>query len=53
MIFNEAETRHLLATFKYRDHSLESALRATTAEANDRARCPEYVLDVPMPSKLP
>jgi hypothetical protein len=36
MIFNEAQTRRLLATFKYMDHSLENALSATTGEANDR-----------------
>jgi hypothetical protein len=47
MIFNEAQTRRLLATFKYMGHSLENALRATTGEANDQAVCPEYVLDVP------
>ncbi len=47
MIFNEAQTRRLLVTFKHMDHSLENALRATTGEANDRALCPEYVLDVP------
>ncbi len=52
MIFNEAQTRHLLATFKYMDHSLENALRATTDEANARALCPEYVLDVPTGQQL-
>jgi hypothetical protein len=32
MIFNEAQTRPLLATFKYMDHSLENALSARLAK---------------------
>jgi|GEM_PF-4175647 hypothetical protein len=50
MIFNQAQTRCLVATFKYMDQSLENALRAATGEANDQALCPEYVLDV-MPAQ--
>ena len=47
MDFNEAQGRYLVATIKYMDESLDSALRAVTGEANDRALCPPYVLDLP------
>jgi hypothetical protein len=46
MDFNEAQIRCIVATFKYMDECLENAGLAATGEANKRALCPEYVLDL-------
>ena len=48
MLFNEAQIRYIVATFEYMDESLEKAFRAATGEANDRALCPQFVLDLPL-----
>jgi hypothetical protein len=46
MDFNEAQIRCIIATFKYMDESLDHAFRAAAGEANNRALCPQYVLDL-------
>jgi len=45
MPFTEAQARHLVATFKYMDKSLLSALRAVSGETNDLVLVREYELD--------
>ena len=47
MDFNKVQIRHIIATFKYIDESLESAFGAATGEANNRVLCPQYVLALP------
>ena len=48
MVFNEAQIRYIVATCEYMDESLEKPFRAATGEANDRALCPQFVLDLPL-----
>jgi hypothetical protein len=46
MNFNDAQIRYIVATFQYMDEILENSFRVAAGEANNRALCPQYFLDL-------